>query len=177
MNLGEGYSEMMPPTCWRETTKEETSQVWCGWGLGQWSYIALGLTLFLVEGMAEEWHDAPSSSTPVPVDSPWPAPSKDPQDCFTYMGGAKPKVPAKPSAGQYQSRPKEGPDPVNYPHRWITVEMTRLGTHHIHWWKEMGTSGRAFMGPHAVKEGYNDYEAQHYVQWQAAAFRLSDTQQ
>ena len=31
-----------------------------------------GLTLFLVEGMAKEWDDATSSSTPMPVDSPQP---------------------------------------------------------------------------------------------------------
>ena len=28
------------------------------------------------------------------------------------------------------------------------------------------------MGTHLVKEGYNDFMAQHYAQWQVAAFRL-----
>ena len=31
-------------TYWRKPMKEETGQSWCGWGVGWWSYIALGLT-------------------------------------------------------------------------------------------------------------------------------------
>ena len=115
-----------------------------------------GLTLFLEEGTAAEWHDACSSSTPMPMDSLWPAPSKSHP---TYMGGAWPKIPAKPSAGWPQLstwlRPKEGPDPVNYHHRWISVEMSRHGTHHPHWWKEIRASRKAFRG--ILKEGHNNY--------------------
>ena len=74
--------------------------------------LLLGLTLFLAEDMAAEWDDTPTSSTPMPMDSPWPA---------HYMVGAWPKVPAKSSADWLQlrtwSRPKEGPDLVNLPLR------------------------------------------------------------
>ena len=80
---------------------------------GSWVVIPmlpLGLTLFLADGTAAEWDDAPSSSTPMPMDSPQPAPSKSPQCHPTYMGGAQPKVLAKPSADWSQlrtlSRPK-----------------------------------------------------------------------
>ena len=40
--------------------------------------LSLGLTVFLVEGAAEEQDDAPSPSTPMPVDSLWPIPRKVP---------------------------------------------------------------------------------------------------
>ena len=66
--------------------------------LGKDPTLPPDLALFLVEGMAAEWDDAPSSSTPVPMDSPWSAPSENPQSHTTYMGGAWPKVTAKPSA-------------------------------------------------------------------------------
>ena len=91
--------------------------------------------LFLVEGAATEWDDGPGSPTPVSMDSLWPAPGKSHQNCHTYAGGARPKVPTKPSAGQSQSRtwsmPKEGPDPVNHPHRWIHAEMEKYCPPHM----------------------------------------------
>ena len=97
--------------------------------LGNDLMLPLGLTL-LAEGVATEWDDALSSSTPMAMDSPWPAPSESPQSHPTYIGGAQPKVPAKPSTCQSQlrswSRPKEGPDHINCPHRWISGEMSRL---------------------------------------------------
>ena len=37
----QGTVRWHPHTYWGET-KEETSQVWCGWGVGQWSHIAPG---------------------------------------------------------------------------------------------------------------------------------------
>ena len=139
------------------------------------------LTLFLVEGMAAEWDNTSRSSTPTFVDSLWPDPSKSHQIHPTYMGGVQPKVPVKPSTSwpqlRSQSRPKEGPDPVKYPHRWIAVQMSRIGTHHLHWWKEIRirASRRTFRG--IVKEGHRNYEFQHSVLWQVAAFRLPATQQ
>ena len=42
--------------------------------LGNDTTLPLGLTLFLAEGMAEEWDDAPSSSTPMSMDSPMVSP-------------------------------------------------------------------------------------------------------
>ena len=86
--------------------------------LGDDPTLSLCLTFFLEEGMAKEWDDAHSPSTPMPVDSQWLTPSKVPQCHPTYTGGVWPQVPAKPSTGwsysQPQSRPKEGPDPVNH---------------------------------------------------------------
>ena len=70
-NLGAGHDKMMPHTYWRETTKEETSQVWCRWGVGDNPTLPPVLTLFLSEGMAKEQDDAPSPSTPMPMDSLW----------------------------------------------------------------------------------------------------------
>ena len=86
--------------------------------LGNDPMFPQGLTLFLVEGTAREWDDAPSPSTPMPEDSQWP-----PQHCPTYTGGARPKVPAWPPTGWSQSwpqpRPKGEPDPINHPSRWV----------------------------------------------------------
>ena len=73
------------------------------------------LNLFLAEGVAEEWDDTPSPSTPMSEDSPQLPPTEGPQHHPTHTGGARPKVPAQPSAGQSQSQPQmmlEEPDPV-----------------------------------------------------------------
>ena len=67
-------------------------------------HITPGLILFLAEGMAEEQDDAPSHSTPMPEDSPWPPLSSGHQHHPTYTDGARPKVPTKPSTGQSQSQ-------------------------------------------------------------------------
>ena len=79
----------------------------------------------------------------------------------TYMGGAGPKVLAKPSTdwtqSRAQSKPKEGLDPVNHPHRWIHVEMEK--TIHPHWWKELRASGRVSMGSHMIREGFSNSKA------------------
>ena len=85
--------------------------------------------LFLVEGMAKE-QDAPSPSTPVPVNSPWLTPGKSPQHHPIYTGGAKPEVSTKLFAGQSQSQssPKQEPEPINYPLRWIHVRWRGLDT-------------------------------------------------
>ena len=81
-----------------------------------------GLTLFLVEGAAVEWDHAPRSSTPMPLDSPKPAPSKSPKSCPTYGGGAWPKVPPNhllvnpnwdPDPGQRKARPSKLPPQVD----------------------------------------------------------------
>ena len=40
--------------------------------------LSPGLTLFLAEGAAKEWDDAPSPSTPMPVKSPWLPPMRAP---------------------------------------------------------------------------------------------------
>ena len=54
------------------------------------SQLPWDLTLFLVEGMAKEWDDAPSSSASMPIDSSWPVPSEGSQSHSTYMEGAQP---------------------------------------------------------------------------------------
>ena len=99
---------------------------------------------------------------------------KGPQCHPTYAGGARPKVPAQPSAGQSQSQPwprrKEEPDPINHPCRWIHAEMEK--TIWPHWWKELKASGRVSMGIHLIKEGPSDSEAQQQMCWQVVAFRL-----
>ena len=46
--------------------------------LGDDPTLPPGLTLFLVEGVAKEKDDAPSHSTPMPVDSPWLPPCTTP---------------------------------------------------------------------------------------------------
>ena len=58
--------------------------------------LPLDLTLFLVEGMAEEQDDTPSSQTPMPVDSSRPPPNEGLQCHSAYMGGAWPKAPLNP---------------------------------------------------------------------------------
>ena len=87
--------------------------------LGDNPMLALDLFLIIVGGVATEQYDAPSSSTPMSMDSPWPTHSESLQSQPAYTGGAWPKVPAKPSTGwtqlRSQSRSKEGSDPVNYP--------------------------------------------------------------
>ena len=146
--------------------------------LGSNPTLPPGLTIFLVEGMGKDWgDDAPSSSTHVPMDSLWLPPSKGSQHCPTYMGGAWLKVPTKPSIAKLQSqlRPKGGSDMVNHPSQWILVEMNRIGGH-PYWWKELRASERVSMGRHIMRECLTDAEALHYVQWQAAAFRLPLTQ-
>ena len=56
--------------------------------LGDDPMLPPDLTLFLVEGVATEQDDVPSSSTPMPMDSPQPTPSDSPQSHPTCMGGA-----------------------------------------------------------------------------------------
>ena len=173
-SLGAGHGKMIPRL---KRDHQRNVRFDINEELGDDPMFPLGLTLFLAEGMATEWDDAPSSSTA--MDSPRPTPSKSPQSHPAHMGGAWPYVPAKPPAGwpqlRSQSGPKEGPDPVNHPHRWIHVEMG--SSLHPHWWKEIKASGRVSMGSHIVKEGYSDYKAQHYVQWQVATFRLPAIQE
>ena len=90
---------------------------------------------------------------------------KMPPEPSHLHGKAQPNVPAKPSAGQpllrSQSRPKDGPDPVNYPCRWMSVEMSRLGTPTLTWWKEIRASRRPFRS--FMKEGHSDYQVQHFM--------------
>ena len=111
--------------------------------LGDDPTLPPGLTLFLAEGMAKEQDDAPSCLTPMPVDSPWPPPSKGPLHHSDCTGGAWPKVPTKLSTAQLRSwsRPKGGPDLVNHPCWWVLWEMNRIGGH-PDWWKEIRASGR-----------------------------------
>ena len=60
-----------------------------------------GLTIFLVEGLAEEWDDA---AGPVSEESFQPSPSEGPQCHPTHAEGARPKALAHPSANQSQSQ-------------------------------------------------------------------------
>ena len=62
--------------------------------LGNEPTLPMDLTLFFVEGMATEWDNAPSSSTPDPMDCPQTTHSHP-----AYIGGSQPKVPTKPSVG------------------------------------------------------------------------------
>ena len=66
--------------------------------LGDDPMLPPDLTTYLVGGMAEEQNDAPSPSTPLPLESPWLPPSKGPQCQLTYMGGAWTTVQARPPA-------------------------------------------------------------------------------
>ena len=99
--------------------------------LGDDPTLPLDLTTFIVGGMAEELDDAPNPSTPLPLDSPQLPPSEGPQCHPTYMGGACPKVPTKPSAGHSlsQSQLKGMPDQVNHPSQWIMAGMDRVRAH------------------------------------------------
>ena len=114
------------------------------------------------------------------MDSPWLPPSKGPQYHPTYTGGARPKVPTKPSAGWFQSQHQSSQKRswiqlTNHPCRWIYVENERA--RHPHWWKEMKASGRVFMGSQIVREGLSNSRALLYAQWQSVALRLPATQQ
>ena len=71
--------------------------------LGDDPTLPMDLTTFLAGGTAEEQDDAPNPSTPLSMDPSLPPPSEGPQGCPIYMGGAHPKVPAKPSTAQSQS--------------------------------------------------------------------------
>ena len=55
--------------------------------------------------------------------------------------------------------------------------MSQPSNPHPHWWREIKVSGRTSLGVHIVKEGHNDFVAQHYALWEAAAFRLPVAQQ
>ena len=137
-----------------------------------------GLTLFLGEDEAKKWEDTPSSIALL-LEFPRPSTSKDSQCHPIHLGGAWPKVPAKPSAGQsqYHTQPRStgGLNPVNQPHRWIQSEMGK--TRHPNWWRKIKASGRMTMGSHIIKEGLTDPEALHYAQCQVEAFRLPAAQQ
>ena len=87
--------------------------------LGDAPMLPQGLTLFLVEGMAEKWDDTPGLFTSIPKSSPQP-PLEGPQHC---------PFQSQPFVGWSQSWPQskpEEPDPVNQPHRWIHVEMEMI---------------------------------------------------
>ena len=134
------------------------------------------LTTFLKGGPAKEQNDDPNPSTPLPLESPWSPPSKSPQHHPTYMGGALPKVPTRPSTAQSWSWSKGMPDPVNHPNWWILAEMDR-GRVHPHWWKEIRASKRITMRSMTLRKCLNTPEALHYAQWQVVAFRLPLAQQ
>ena len=137
-----------------------------------------GLTLFLGEDEAKKWEDT-SSPIALLLEFPRPSTSKDSQCHPIHLGGAWPKVPAKPPAGQSQSQtqPKStgGLDPVNQHYRWIQSEMGK--TRHPHWWREIKASGRTTMGRHIIKEVLTDVEALHYTQCQVETFKLPAAQQ
>ena len=99
--------------------------------LGNDPKLPPGLTLFIVEGLAEEEDDAPG---PVPEESLQLPPSEGPQCWPSHTGGARLKAIAHPSPCWYQSWYQlklEGPDPVKHPHRWIQEEIEKIG--HPHW--------------------------------------------
>ena len=60
--------------------------------LGNPPTLPQGITLFLAEGVAEEWDDAPGPFTSIPKSSPQ-YPSEGSQCHTTHTGGARPKVP------------------------------------------------------------------------------------
>ena len=86
------------------------------------------LSLFLGEEKPKEWEDTPSSSV-VLLKSSRLSVSKDSQCHPTYTGGAQPKEPTRPSAGQSQTHPEaaRGPDPVNHHCQLIQAKMWRAG--------------------------------------------------
>ena len=87
MSLGAGHGKITSPIEDRPPRRKQVrSDV--DEELGNDPTLPPGLTLFLAEGMVTLWDDSPSSSTPMPMDSPWPAPSKSPQSHPAYMGGA-----------------------------------------------------------------------------------------
>ena len=63
--------------------------------LGDDPTLALDLTLFLAEGLAEEWDNTPGT---VPEESLQLPPSKGPQYCPCHTGGVRPKALAHPTA-------------------------------------------------------------------------------
>ena len=117
--------------------------------LGDDHTLLLGLTLFWVEGSAEEWDDAP---VPMPEESLQLPPSNSLQCHPTHTGGARPKALSHPPANQSQSWPwlrLEDPNPIT-PHRWIYEEMGKIV--HSHLWKELKPSGKVLMGPYLIRE-------------------------
>ena len=144
-----------------------------GGDLGNDPKLPQGLTLFLAEVAAEEWDDTNGPYTPMPKDSPQLPPSEDPLHHPTHTGGARPNVPAQPSANQSQSwlQPRlEEPDPVNHLHRWIHAEMEKIT--HPQLVEELKPSGRVCMVIHLIRESLSDSEALQWACWQAVAFRL-----
>ena len=51
--------------------------------------------------------------------------------------------------------------------------MTRLGTNHPHWWREMRTSRGIFRG---MGESDQNFQVQYHAFWQVVSFRLAATQ-
>ena len=122
------------------------------------------LAHFLAEGATPEWGNAPCLTAKSPK------PTKSPQHSLALVAGTQPKVLAVASSIQScswsQARPgRERPDPVRYPHHWITDEMSQPSSPHPHWWREIKASGKLNVGAYIVHEEYDDYSAKHHALW------------
>ena len=165
VSLGEGHGEVRPPL----KRHQRGNRFDADEELGDKAMLPTDLTHFLVEDKGWEWDNAPSFPTPEPRGLPQPSHSQP-----TYMAGARPKVPNKPSADQLQSRHREEPDLVNYLHRWIEEEMSQLGIHHAPSKRRCRAIRRIFQ---EVVDADNDFQVWYYASWQVVAFRLPATQQ
>ena len=141
--------------------------------LGDDPTLPPGLTLFLAEGTVKEWDDTPSSSTPMPLDSPWLVPSKGPQSHPTYTGEPGWRSLPNPPLLNWDANQGQKRD-------WIWWTIPANGS----WWRwppslvERDQSQlRVFLGEHIMRECHTNAEAQHYAQWQVVAFSLPFTQQ
>ena len=129
--------------------------------LGDNPILPLDLTTFPAGGTAEEQDNAPSPSTPFPMDPLWLPPSKGPQCHPNHTGGAHPKVPIKPSPVQLESQSwlKGMLDLVSHPSQWIQAEMDRLRAHPCCWKQirairkfAMGSSPRGYTKGEVLNE-------------------------
>ena len=94
---------------------------------------------------------------------------------FTWEGLRLKSQPNHPLVNPNEG-PKKGQTQLTIPANGSQQRLPGLGPTTLTG-GEIKASGRAFMGSCIVKEGYDDYEAQHYAQWQVVAFRLPATKQ
>ena len=100
--------------------------------LGDDPTLPLGLTLFLVEDMAEELDDIPSPSTPIPVDSPWLPPVRVPS--------ATPPIQEGPGLKSQPNHPLVDPKPnPNQGQKRGQIQLPTLADGSMWRWKGLGT--------------------------------------
>ena len=169
----QGATRWCPHTHQGETMKEEAGQVWYGWGVGWWSYIAPGPDPLprVGHGQKARWCSKPLD--PSAHGFHIAASQQRPQAPSCLHGRSPGKGPCQTCHWSIDIpiKAKRGTRSTDHPCWWVQAEMYRIGGH-PHWWKEIRGSRRISMGGHIMREYFTKTEALHYTQWQIAAFSL-----